>query len=218
VEKKETASPSAGPARVGQGREDDRDGPEAELIKEAEKAVAGKQFAKAISLYSQLLATNPAKTESLTPSYVAALLGRAAELPEGEQGKQEILLKKVVSLDPDNLEGNFQLALIFGNREQYSQAVATYQKLIRLDPDFIMAFFNLGYIYARTAEYDKAELMYEKVVESEPDFLDEALFNLAVIQNKLGKVQLSVKNLERAIAINPDNESARKFLKKIKGV
>jgi serine/threonine protein kinase/Tfp pilus assembly protein PilF len=218
AEKKETASPSAGPARVGQGREDDRDGPEAELIKEAEKAVAGKQFAKAISLYSQLLAANPAKTESLTPSYVAALLGRAAELPEGEQGKQEILLKKVVSLDPDNLEGNFQLALIFGNREQYSQAVATYQKLIRLDPDFIMAFFNLGYIYARTAEYDKAELMYEKVVESEPDFLDEALFNLAVIQNKLGKVQLSVKNLERAIAINPDNESARKFLKKIKGV
>lgn len=214
---KEIEPSAVEPTPVSRGREDNRAVREAELTRAAEQALAAHQFEKAISLYGQLMSGNPAN-KKLTSAYAAALLGRAAELPKNEQSKHEKLLKEAISLDPDSLEANFQLALFFGNREQYSDAIASYQKVIRLDPDFVMAFFNLGYIYAKKAEYDQAELMYKKVIELKPDFLDEALFNLAVIEKKLGKIQSSINNLERAITINPNNEAARKFLKKIKGV
>ena len=51
-----------------------------------------------------------------------------------------------------------------------------------------------------------------------PPYLDEALFNLALVQEKQGKKKLSMENLERAVKLNPKNEMAQKLLKKIKGV
>jgi len=42
--------------------------------------------------------------------------------------------------------------------------------------------------------------------------------NLALVQEKQGKNKQSMENLERAVKINPQNEIARKLLKKLKGV
>jgi tetratricopeptide (TPR) repeat protein len=55
--------------------------------------------------------------------------------------------------------------------------------------------------------------MYQRAVELSPSFLDEALFNLALVQNKLGKRQGSIKSLKHAIRINPKNKQAIKLLK-----
>ena len=54
------------------------------------------------------------------------------------------------------------------------------------------------------------------MVELAPDFLDEALFNLAMVQAQLGERAKSIKNLEQAIEINPANESALAYLKQLK--
>jgi len=57
--------------------------------------------------------------------------------------------------------------------------------------------------------------MYERTVELSPAFLDEALFNLARTQKKLGKRLESIENLERAISVNPDNKQARELLERL---
>jgi tetratricopeptide (TPR) repeat protein len=65
-------------------------------------------------------------------------------------------------------------------------------------------------------EYPKAEEMYARVVKLEPRYLDEALYNLAIVQDKQGKRREAVGNLERAVRVNPDNKPAERFLNSLK--
>ncbi|NIR14082.1 MAG: tetratricopeptide repeat protein, partial [Desulfobacterales bacterium] len=46
--------------------------------------------------------------------------------------------------------------------------------------------------------------------------MDEALYNLAMVQEKQGKRAESIKNLEKALEVNPNNEMAKKYLLRIK--
>ena len=58
--------------------------------------------------------------------------------------------------------------------------------------------------------------MYQRVVDLKPPFLDEALFNLAMVQSELGERDKCLQNLRQAIAVNPENESARTYLQQFK--
>jgi len=98
------------------------------------------------------------------------------------------------------------------------EAKTLLQKAVDLDPRSAEAYFNLGYVYALGKNYPKAEEMYSQTVKLSPPYLDEALFNLALVQQKQGKKKQSMESLERAVKINPQNEMARKLLKKLKGV
>ena len=85
-----------------------------------------------------------------------------------------------------------------------------------LSPRLPDAFFNLGYVYTITADYRKAREMYLKVVALAPSFADEALFNLAVVQEKLGQRGQCIESLQKAVALNPDNKAAREYLHRLK--
>ena len=98
------------------------------------------------------------------------------------------------------------------------EAKSLLQKAVELDPKSADAYFNLGYIYAVGKKYPKAEEMYSQTVKLSPPYLDEALFNLALVQEKQGKKKQSMESLERAVKINPQNEMAQKLLKKLRGV
>lgn len=99
-----------------------------------------------------------------------------------------------------------------------AEAKSLLQKAVELDPRSADAYFNLGYVYAVGKNYRKAEEMYSQTVKLSPPYLDEALFNLALVQEKQGKKKQSMESLERAVKINPKNEMAQKLLKKLKGV
>ena len=53
-------------------------------------------------------------------------------------------------------------------------------------------------------------------VQLNPPYLGKSLFNLAVVQQKLGKKEQSLANLEKAVAMMPQNEKAAAFLHNIK--
>ena len=89
-------------------------------------------------------------------------------------------------------------------------------KAVELNPKSADAYFNLGYIYAMERSYSKAEEMYSQTVRLSPPYLDEALFNLALVQEKQGKKKQSRENLERTLKVNPRNETAQKLLQKMK--
>lgn len=98
------------------------------------------------------------------------------------------------------------------------KAKSLLQKAVELDPKSADAYFNLGYVYAMDKDYPKAEEMYRQAVKLAPSYLDEALFNLALVQEKQGKKKQSMESLERAAKINPQNEMAINLLKKLRGV
>jgi tetratricopeptide (TPR) repeat protein len=101
-------------------------------------------------------------------------------------------------------------------RKNFPEAIETYLKVADLAPSQPNTFFNLGYVYTVSKKYKQAKIMYGRVVELNPVFTDEALFNLAVVNEKLGEHKQCISNLEQAVALNPDNESAKKYLQQLK--
>ncbi|MDH4267525.1 MAG: protein kinase [Deltaproteobacteria bacterium] len=146
-----------------------------------------------------------------------ALQSEAAELLGTQPEKAKNLLIESVKLDPVNVQGLFQLGLVYMNLGDYPKAIETYNKVGELDPQFPDTFFNLGYIYAKKKDYPKAEEMYARVVKLAPTYLDEALFNLGMVQDKQGKREQCIENLEQALKVNPNNDLAKKFLTRLKG-
>ena len=96
-------------------------------------------------------------------------------------------------------------------------AIDAYQNAVALNPKLSDAFFNLGFIYATTGMYEDAEKLFVRVVQLEPAYLDKALFNLAVTQERLGKREECLANLQMAIMIRPENQKAQNYLKQLTG-
>jgi serine/threonine protein kinase/Tfp pilus assembly protein PilF len=161
--------------------------------------------------------TDPSKPVSKDDMAKATLLlSQAAALGEKDPGQANKLLLEAIKLDPSSVQAYFQLGLSYVRLKDYPKAIETYQKVAKLDPQFPDIYFNLGFALAMNKSYAKAEEMYDKVVKLSPKYLDEALFNLGMVQDKLGKRQESIANLERALSVNPKNTLVKEYLNKIK--
>jgi serine/threonine protein kinase/Tfp pilus assembly protein PilF len=163
--------------------------------------------------------TEPAKKpdqDTDTAARAKALQSEALAVMGTDPRKAESLLLESVKLDPKSAQGYFDLGLVYVKLKEYPKAIETYQKVAEREPGFPDIYFNLGYAYAMSKEYGKAEEMYSRVVTLSPAYLDEALFNLAVVQEKQGKKRESTANLEKAVAINPQNTLAKERLDKLK--
>lgn len=188
----------------------------AELETTAMRALKEKRFAGAVTAFEKIVAQKPSVTEKVSGPYVQALQGLASEYVDVDLQKAETLLLQAVALDPGSVEGHHQLGRVYVKMEAYAKAIETYERAVALNPRFTDALYNLGYVYALTKDYVKAEEMYSRVVALNPPYLDEALFNLAVVQEKQGKREQSIENLERTLKVNPNNELAGKYLHNLK--
>lgn len=162
-------------------------------------------------------------TDTLTPAgkddvaKARTLLSQASALGEKNPGQAKSLLLEATRLDPTSVQAYFQLGLTYVRLKDYPRAIETYQKVASLDPQFPDIYFNLGFAYAMNKDYSKAEEMYDKVVKLSPKYLDEALFNLGMVQDKLSKRKEGIANLERALSVNPKNTLVKEYLNKMKG-
>jgi len=179
-------------------------------------AFEAQRYILAAALFEEILDDRPAMRQSVEEFYVKALEAQAAEFIEKEPDQAGKLLLKALAMQPDNISTLSRLGYIHVNRKNYPKAIEIYQRVAELAPSLPDAFFNLGYVYAITEKYQQAKVMYSRVVELSPSFTDEALFNLAVIHQKLGDREQSIRNLERAVILNPENESALKYLQQLK--
>jgi serine/threonine protein kinase/Tfp pilus assembly protein PilF len=146
---------------------------------------------------------------------VKGLLEKASRLTDKNPKEARSLLLKAIELDPQNASAQFQLGLTFMALKDSPKAIEAYRKAVELDPQHSEAYFNLGFIYATQRDFSRAEEAYGQVVRLAPPYLDEALFNLALVQEKQGKKKHSKENLEWALKVNPRNEIARKYLDKL---
>jgi len=141
----------------------------------------------------------------------------AVGLIDSNPADAKALLLQAVAKDPRSVQGHFQLGHAYVKLKEYPKALEAYAKAGETDPNFADAFFNMGYVHAVRKEYAKAEQMYAKVVKLSPIYVDEALFNLGMVQEKQGKRKESLQNIEKSLSINPGNDPARKALARMKG-
>ena len=185
-------------------------------IADAKAALAAKQFSLALSVFEDVLEADSSLIIGISDSYCEALLGVATELMATDPDAAKSYLLTALDINPASVPVLSQLGFIYVRENDYQRAIDTYQKVAKLEPHLPDTFFNLGYIYAVTEDYSNAEQMYARVVALAPDFLDEALVNLAVVQDQLGERDKCLKNLKQAMEINPANESAATYLEQLK--
>jgi serine/threonine protein kinase len=163
---------------------------------------------------------SPPPTPSLpvasTPAAVCgaakALIEKARQVADVNPSEAVPLLGQAIDVDQKCAAAYHELGRVYTKLKDYPKAIEAYTKAADLDPKFPDTFFNLGYVYTVTKEYPKAEEMYVRAMNLEPSYLDDALFNLAFVQLRRGKKQDAIRNLKRALQINPNNETARKQL------
>ena len=188
----------------------------ADRLELAEAAMAQNDYQAVLDIIAELPGSandEPLKTARL---HSTALTGRAGQIMNENAGRAKTMLQQAVAVYPENAEAYYILGNIFRQEEDYPRAIAAYQSAIRIKPDYSDAYFNLGFIYATKGMYQAAEEGFSQVVQLKPDYLGKALYNLAVVQQKLGKTQESMFNLERAVAIGPKNLKAQAYLKHLK--
>ena len=180
-------------------------------------ALEQQNYTEAVSLFDEAARLDPAKHPAHVPAHARALVEEARRhYNMKETGSAEAMLKKAVTLNPADIDARFLLGRIHLAKKDYKKAIDEFGTVTRINPGFVQAFFNLGYIYAVTGDYPKAESFYEKAARLTPPFLDEVLTNLAAVQDKMGKRQESLKNLEKAVSLNPQNSEAKEYLKWLK--
>ena len=126
------------------------------------------------------------------------------------------MLLKAVRIAPGNTKAYLLLGNHYTRIKAYSRAIDAYRKAVHLAPLTTDAFFNLGFIYATIGDYKAAEEAFSRVVQLKPAYLDKSLFNLAVVQQKLGKKADSLSNLEKAVTLGLKNEKVLAYLNRLK--
>jgi Flp pilus assembly protein TadD/tRNA A-37 threonylcarbamoyl transferase component Bud32 len=155
--------------------------------------------------------------ESPAPADAAtALIEQARQVSGRNPAEAVALLSQALGEEPKSVQAHFELGRVYTRMKEYPKAIEAYGRAAELDPKFPEPLFNLGYVYQVRMEYPKAEEMYGRVVKLEPRYLDEALYNLAIVQDKQGKRQEAIGSLERAVRINPENKPAERFLNSLK--
>jgi type II secretory pathway predicted ATPase ExeA/tetratricopeptide (TPR) repeat protein len=186
------------------------------VLEVAKEELNNKNYIRAVELFEDIMDRNPANMPEVKVYYSQALRGQAGSVLEENLSKAEILLRKALVADPQNAEAYFDLGRLYTKSKDYSKAIKAYQKAADFNYRTPDTFFNLGFIYATKEDYMNAEKMFLLVADSRTDYLDKALFNLAVVQQKQGKRNQCIENLEKALMINPKNQRIRKYLNRFK--
>ena len=110
--------------------------------------------------------------------------------------------KKVIQLDPRNLETLNNLGVIHKDLGKYREAREYFQKALSINPNSAKVHNNLGLINYLHGDYGKALTEYKKALASDPDNL-ESYTNLGVLYKKVGDLVSASDNFRKALSINP---------------
>ncbi len=171
-------------------------------IKQAEELITIGDHSRAESLLAELMEREPEGTDSANDLAVLKVL----------QGKHEealALLRRVVSIDPENAAAKENIRLILqtlgqatGSRkpEEEPRSVAIQREVIAQAEELM-----------QTKRFDEAESLLQKMLADSPSN-SEALNDLAVLYSITGKVNESIALLNKIVSISPANTIAAKNL------
>ncbi len=120
------------------------------------------------------------------------------------------VLKRLIELNPDDLETQNQLAEIFEGTGKLKEAIIEYEGLLgRLDKKDRLPFYNrLGYLYTKIGRVEKAIFFYLKAVEL--DKKDANLYyNLSYLYEKIGQKEKADFYLGSAVGLKSKDMEGR---------
>jgi len=177
-----------------------------QLVAEAQKFFAAKQYAKAEDNYQQILQRD--ENNTIVLGNLAAI-----EMEQGKLAEAEKHLTTAVAQNPDDAFNLMKLGYLKLRQEKYDDALNTLGRAAKLDPSNPEIQNYLGVTLSHKGLRVQAETALRKAVQLAPNYAD-AHNNLAVIyiNQTPPLVQLARWHYEKALAAgqppNPDLEKA----------
>ncbi len=121
-----------------------------------------------------------------------------------------------IQIAPESTEAWFKKGSYYQAQERYEQARYCFRKINAFNPEYPEAYYSQGYIYlTKEHKYDSAIYFYNKLLEV--DSLSFKAYNdLGLAYELKEDKDRAIEYYERALAINPDFETAKKNLRIVK--
>jgi len=112
--------------------------------------------------------------------------------------------KKVLELYPDDTIANHNTAIIYDDLDQWEEAISYYENTIDAGTEFVPTYTSLASCYRRNGEDDKAKEVLDFYLKNSGDS-DGIRLGLATHYQHLGKYDLALSEVEKAISLDPTN-------------
>jgi tetratricopeptide (TPR) repeat protein len=161
-----------------------------------------RDFAKAADAYERFLKLNP---ENAWTGYLR--LGNCRmELQQYEQAVAA--LQEAQKAQPKDLKVNYSLAMAYRKAGQYEQAEAVLKSLAELNPQDASTYYgDIIKMYDEAGKNENAIEAAKKVIELNPKS-EMAVYNLAIMFQKLKRFDEAIAAFRQALAIKPDYDVA----------
>jgi len=135
--------------------------------------------AKAISNYTKVLDLNPNNLDAKTD------LGACYAEGTGEPMKGIMLLRDVVSKDPNHEMAQYNLGMLSVRSGQFDKAVERFKKVLEINPQRTQLYYYLGQIYLQEGDTSKALESYKSFMKKSEDY--EAVSQVGQMVKELEK-------------------------------
>ncbi|MBW2560534.1 MAG: tetratricopeptide repeat protein [Deltaproteobacteria bacterium] len=124
---------------------------------------------------------------------------------EGRLGDAEDVLKKALSLLPQDVDLHYRLGVVYGKGNKHRESVEEMEALLTIDPDNADAINFIGYSYAeRGVRLDEAEALIKKALRLKPDngYIMDSLGWVYFRQNR---IEEAISYLQKAVDLLPED-------------
>jgi protein O-GlcNAc transferase len=105
---------------------------------------------------------------------------------------------QAVSIDPENVEAQHGLAMIYVETKEYAQAVRHFQKAIALAPDVAIYHYQLGETYQWLEQWSQSEAELKRAIELD-DSLYKAHYRMGRVLEQLDRPEEAMQKYTDAI-------------------
>jgi tetratricopeptide (TPR) repeat protein len=172
-------------------------------------------------IYAEKVATilNTEESWAIAGTTFGLALKAAAETDKPFCREQAIAaFKKAINLNPDEVNHQINLALIYVESPQPMEGITMLRDLATKNPENTAVLMALGQLSVRSGQYDKALERYQSVVKIDPTNI-RGHYALGQVYQMLGNTVAAVKSYEQCLALSKDaafNADIQQIIKEIK--
>jgi tetratricopeptide (TPR) repeat protein len=167
------------------------------LSDRAQQRLMARSLEEAASLVEQLVQRHPQFSETWL------LLGRLKFLQNQPAAAEQALLRHL-QMDPDSINGQFQLGMALLSQSRWLEAAAAFQKATLRKADFGPAFFNLGFARVKAGQKLEAVSPFREAIRHNPEHLDSYVL-LADLSLQLGRKGDAIELERQARTLDPND-------------
>ena len=125
----------------------------------------------------------------------------------GEKEKAMEGYRKIIEMDPMNVEAHINLGVIYKDMGKLEQAVKEFQRVLSMNPQQEKAYNNLGIIFYLQGNLERAIQEFRRVLDINPRNR-EAYINMGVIYKRRNRIGKAKRMFENALSIDPYSPEA----------